>query len=143
MVSQENWRTDGVKVMRAATMDAAVQGQGGRATAFDFTGGMNTPTWVGRATLPPSLQTGPHTHGTQELTVYVLSGRGRIRWGERLEFAADILPGDFVYFPSLVPHEEINLDPALPLEFLVVRSDTERVVNKLDTVPVDTPEMMY
>lgn len=138
-----NWRTDGVKVMRKADMDAAVQDQGGRATAFDFAGTDGTPTWVGRATLPGGLQTGLHNHGTQELTVFVLSGRGRIRWGERLEFAADIAPGDFVYFAPLVPHEEINLDPDQPLEFLVVRSDTERVVNKLDEVPVDTPEMVY
>lgn len=143
MPDSGKWRTDGVKVTRAAAMDAAVQAEGGRATAFDFVGSDSTRTWIGRATLPPSMQTGLHTHGTQELTVYVLSGRGRIRWGERLEYAADIAPGDFVYFPSLVPHEEINLDPALPLEFLVVRSDTERVVNKLDGVPVDTPEMVY
>lgn len=143
MTTQENWRTDGVKVMRKDAMDAAVDAQGGRATAFDFIGADGTPPWVGRATLPGGLQTGLHNHGTQELTVYVLSGQGRIRWGERLEFAADIAPGDFVYFAPLVPHEEINTDPTQPLEFLVVRSNTERVVNKLDALPVDTPEMVY
>lgn len=143
MTTQGKWRNDGVKVMRRGAMDAALEAQGGRATAFDFSGAGGTSTWVGRATLPGGMQTGAHNHGDQELTVFVLGGCGRIRWGERLEFAVDIAPGDFVYFPAFVPHEEVNIDPDLPLEFLVVRSDTKRVVNKLDTEPVDSPEMVF
>ena len=31
-----------------------------------------------------------------------------MRWGERLEFVAEAGPGDFIYVPPYVPHQEIN-----------------------------------
>ena len=91
-------------------------------------------------TLPAGACTGPHHHGRHEVAVYVVSGRSEIRWGERLEFAAEIGPGDAVYFAPQVPHQELNLDSVAPVEFLVVRSDGARIVEQLDLVPVDAPE---
>jgi uncharacterized RmlC-like cupin family protein len=31
-----------------------------------------------------------------------------MRWGEALEFTAEAGPGDFIYVPPYVPHQEIN-----------------------------------
>jgi uncharacterized RmlC-like cupin family protein len=31
-----------------------------------------------------------------------------MRWGERLEYTAEAGPGDFIYIPPCVPHQEIN-----------------------------------
>lgn len=139
------WRTDGVKVVRASTLDMAMRGPGGtgRATAFDFAGAGSDKTWIGTVTNPPEHNTGPHHHGRHEAAIYIVHGRGQIRWGERLEFAAEVSAGDFVYFPPFVPHQEANLSPTDRFDFVVVRSDNERIVVKLDIAPVGQPETVY
>lgn len=35
--------------------------------------------------------------------IYVLKGKARMRWGEKLEFTAEAGPGDFIYVPPYVP----------------------------------------
>ncbi len=139
------WRTDGVTVVRADQVGRAMTGPGGtgRVTAFDFTGIGGRETWVGRVSLPPKANTGPHHHGRHEVAVYVAKGRSEIRWGEQLEFAARVGPGDFVYFAPFVPHQEENLDAGDTLDFVVVRSDNEKIAVNLDITPVATPEAVY
>jgi uncharacterized RmlC-like cupin family protein len=63
-----------------------------------------------------------------------------MRWGEKLEFVAEALPGDFIYGPPFVPHQEINASPTETLECVLVRSDGEAVVVNLDIAPVEQPE---
>jgi uncharacterized RmlC-like cupin family protein len=63
-----------------------------------------------------------------------------MRWGERLEFTAEAGPGDFIYVPPFVPHQEINASRDERLECVVVRSDQETVVVNLDIAPVEPPE---
>jgi uncharacterized RmlC-like cupin family protein len=133
------WRTDGVRVVRAQSLGKAMLGTG-RATAFDFSGIGGRETWIGAVTLPPKAATGAHHHGRHEVAVYVVKGRSQIRWGERLEFAAEVGPGDFVYFAPYVPHQELNLDSRETLDFVVVRSDNERIAVNLDIVPVEEPQ---
>jgi uncharacterized RmlC-like cupin family protein len=70
-------------------------------------------------------------------------GRSQIRWGEQLEFAAEAGPGDFVYLAPYVPHQELNLDAGETLDFVVVRSDNEKIAVGLDVVPVEQPETVY
>jgi len=134
-----DWR-DAVTVRRAASLDPGVPG---RTTAFDFAGSGRGETWIGMVAMAPGAATGAHHHGRHEVAVYVTEGRGLIRWGERLEFAAEVAPGDFVYFAPQVPHEEVNLDPAEALRFVVVRSDNERIMVPLQIEPADTPEAVY
>ena len=55
-----------------------------------------------------------------------------MRWGEHLEFVAEAGPGDFIYVPPFVPHQEINASTDEPLECVLVRSDNEAVVVNLD-----------
>jgi uncharacterized RmlC-like cupin family protein len=142
MTGTMKWRTEGVTVVRCGALSTAMLGKG-RATAFDFAGTGGRQTWIGTVTLQPNAQTGAHHHGRHEVAVYVVKGRSRIRWGERLEFAADVGPGDFVYFAPYVPHQELNLDAGETLDFVVVRSDNERIVVDVDVEPVDAPETVF
>jgi uncharacterized RmlC-like cupin family protein len=66
-----------------------------------------------------------------------------MRWGDRLEFVAEAGPGDFIYVPPYVPHQEINAAPDEPLECVLVRSDQEAVVVNLDIPVVEQPESVY
>jgi uncharacterized RmlC-like cupin family protein len=62
-----------------------------------------------------------------------------MRWGEHLESTAEAGPGDFIYVPPYVPHQEINADPSQPLCCVLVRSDQEAVVVNLDIPEADEP----
>lgn len=143
MAESLKWR-NGVKVVRGASLDAVMRGPSGtgRATAFDFAGTESQQTWIGRVTLTPGAKTGAHHHGRHEVAVYVITGRPGIRWGDRLEFAAEVTAGDFVYFAPHVPHQELNLSASETVEFLVVRSDNEKIVVNVDVMPVEQPEMV-
>ena len=117
----------GVRIVRAAEQRAARETGSGRATAFNFTGEGGTRTWIGTVTLTAGGCTGGHHHGRHEVVVYVVSGRAELSWGERLSFRTEIGPGDFAYFSPDIPHQERNLSDAETVEFLVVRSDNERI----------------
>jgi uncharacterized RmlC-like cupin family protein len=67
-------------------------------------------------------------------------GKARMRWGDHLEFVAEADPGDFIYVPPYVPHQEINANSDQPLECVVIRSDTEAVVVNLNIEPAEKPE---
>ena len=139
MTEPMKWRTGGVMIVRAAAMLGK-----GRATAFDFAGTGGRETWIGTVTMQPSAKTGAHHHGRHEVAIYVVKGRSQIRWGEQLEYAAEVGPGDFVYFAPYVPHQELNLDASGTVDFVVVRSDNGGIVVKLDdVVPVEGPETVY
>lgn len=140
---ESKWRTEGVRFVRAKTLTEARGANSGRATAFDFAGSGGTATWIGSVHLPPLVKTGKHHHGRHEVMLYVVKGRTEIRWGETLEFVAEALPGDYVYFAPFVPHQEFNPDPTEQAEFLVVRSDNERIAIKLDGAIAERPETVY
>ena len=60
------------------------------------------------------------------------------RWGDRLEFVAEAGPGDFIYVPPFVPHQEINASEDQPLSCVLVRSGQEPVVVNLDLPNVES-----
>lgn len=78
-----------------------------------------------------------HHHGQLESIIYVVRGRARMRWGECLEFTDEAGPGDFIFVPPYVPHQEINASADAPLECVLVRSDQEAVVVNLDIPMAD------
>jgi len=127
-----------VTVVRAASLAGKPRG-----TAFDFAGTGVEKTWIGTVTMQPGANTGMHHHQRHEVTIYVVKGKSEIRWGERLEFAAEIGPGDFAYFAPYVPHQERNLSERETVDFVVVRSGNEAFVTKLDAAPVERPEAMF
>jgi uncharacterized RmlC-like cupin family protein len=96
--------------------------------------------WAGTVHIHPNAKTGAHHHGPLESVIYVVRGKARMRWGEALEFTAEAGPGDFIYIPPFVPHQEINGSRDEVLECVLVRSDGESVVVNLDIAPVEQPE---
>jgi uncharacterized RmlC-like cupin family protein len=128
-----NWH-DGVIIQRVNAVGEAMAGGASlsRATAFNFTGEGGSKTWIGRVAVAPTATTGGHHHGRHEVAVYVVKGQGEISWGERLEYSGRVGPGDFVYFAPHVPHQERNLDREETLDFVVVRSDNEPILSKVE-----------
>jgi uncharacterized RmlC-like cupin family protein len=84
--------------------------------------------WVGYVTMAPGMQSGAHHHGPVESGIYVISGRGRFRFGPKLEHKVDVGPGDFIFVPPETVHQEINADAGEPLIAIVARDGQENIV---------------
>jgi uncharacterized RmlC-like cupin family protein len=137
------WRTDGVAVIPAGSLDDNTPQTPGmhRAAAVNGPRTGAQGLWAGTVTIFPGAKTAAHHHGPLESVIYVVSGLARMRWGERLEFVADAGPGDFIFVPPYVPHQEINPLAGFPLSCVVVRSGQEPVVVNLELEDVeDEPE---
>jgi uncharacterized RmlC-like cupin family protein len=138
----DGWKTTGVQVIEAGSLDTNTPQTPGmnRAAAINFARVGAQKIWAGTVHIHAGAKTGAHHHGPLESVIYVVRGRARMRWGERLEFTAEAGPGDFIYVPPYVPHQEINASSDDTLECVLVRSDNEAVVVNLDIEPVETPE---
>jgi uncharacterized RmlC-like cupin family protein len=110
-----------------------------RAAAINYARVGAQKIWAGTVTIFANAKTGAHHHGALESVIYVLRGRARMRWGDRLEYAAEAGPGDFIFVPPYVPHQEINASSEETLECVLVRSDNEAVVVNLNIEPVEAP----
>jgi uncharacterized RmlC-like cupin family protein len=128
------WKHDGVKVIPGHTLDPNTAQTPGmdRKAAVNYARVGAQKIWAGTVSIHPNAKTGAHHHGELESVIYVVRGRARMRWGERLEFVAEAGPGDFIYVPPYVPHQEINASRDEPLECVVIRSDNEAVVVNLE-----------
>ncbi|CAN5136248.1 cupin domain-containing protein [soil metagenome] len=137
-----DWKVDGVRVIHANQLDPNTTQTPGmdRAAAINFARVGAQKIWAGTVTIHANAKTGAHHHGALESVIYVVRGRARMRWGERLEYVAEAGPGDFIFVPPFVPPQEINASPDRTLECVVVRSDNEAVVVNLDIEPVEKPD---
>jgi uncharacterized RmlC-like cupin family protein len=133
-----DWREHGVRIVKASELEFNTPQTPGmtRAAAINFAKAGASKLWAGTVNVQPNAKTGAHHHGHLESIIYVVRGRARMRWGERLEYVAEAEPGDFIY----VPHQEINACTDEPLECVLVRSDQEPVVVNLDIEPAECPE---
>src|SRR5712691_3995382 len=138
------WKHDGVRVIPGGSLDSNTAQTPGmdRKAAINFARVGAQKIWAGTVSIRPNAKTGAHHHGALESVIYVVRGRARMRWGERLEYVAEAGPGDFIYVPPFVPHQEINASRDEPLECVLVRSDNEAVVVNLDIEPVEKPEQV-
>src|SRR5580704_3713214 len=86
----ERWKHDGVRVIPGNQLDPNVPSTPGmdRKAAINF------------------ARAGAHHHGHLESIIYVVRGKARMRWGEHLQFTAEANPGDFIFIPPYVPHQE-------------------------------------
>jgi uncharacterized RmlC-like cupin family protein len=136
------WKHDGVRVIPSGSLD----GNTAQTPGMDRKAAINAARvgaqkiWAGTVAIQPNAKTGAHHHGELESVIYVVRGRARMRWGDTLEFVAEAGPGDFIYVPPFVPHQEINASRDEPLECVLVRSDNEAVVVNLDIEPAEQPE---
>lgn len=136
---QRDWRHDGVRVIKAGQLDPNTAQTPGmnRAAAINYARVGAQKIWAGTVTIHPNAKTGAHHHGALESVIYVVRGRARMRWGERLEYVAEAEAGDFIFVPPYVPHQEINASSAEPLECVLVRSDNEAVVVNLEIADIE------
>jgi uncharacterized RmlC-like cupin family protein len=141
-VPADGWRETGVKVIPAGTLDSNTAQTPGmdRAAAINAARVGAQKLWAGTVHIHPNAKTGAHHHGELESVIYIVSGRARMRWGERLEFVAEAGPGDFIFIPPYVPHQEINASTDDALQCVLVRSGNEAIVVNLDIEPVEKPD---
>ena len=145
MSEQTNWRENGVRIVRSSELDTNTPQTPGmtRAAAINHAKAGANKLWAGTVNIQPNAKTGAHHHGELESVIYVVSGRARMRWGERLEYVAEAEAGDFIYVPPFVPHQEINARPDEPLVCILVRSDQEAIVVNLDIEPAETSSEIW
>ena len=138
----DRWKHDGVRVIPGTELDPNVPSTPGmdRKAAINFARAGAQKLWAGTVTIKPDAKTGAHHHGHLESIIYVVRGKARMRWGEHLQFTAEANPGDFIFIPPYVPHQEINANAGADLECVVVRSDQEPVVVNLAIEPIERPE---
>ena len=140
-MTDSRWRDHGVRVVRAGTLDPNTAQTPGmhREAAITHARTGAEQLWAGTVVIEPQARTGAHHHGEVETVIYVVSGRARMRWGERLEYVAEAGPGDFIQVPPFVPHQEINASDDAPLSCVLVRTGRDPVVVNLDGIDVVEP----
>lgn len=113
----------GIKVVRPNERFTGVVQSGAMAreagVAPETTGA--TSIWSGYVTTPPGMLSAVHHHGDCETAIYVVKGRARFRFGEKLEHAVDVSAGDFLFVPPFEVHMEENLSDTEPCTLIVSR----------------------
>jgi uncharacterized RmlC-like cupin family protein len=120
-----------VRVVRSVDLDDSTAQTPGmqRRAAIDRESVGSKRLWVGVVTVDPATSTGAHHHGDCDSVVCVTSGHIIIRWGDRLQKRAEAGPGDFIFIPAKVVHQEINESDTVPVTSIVVRSGDNVVEN--------------
>src|SRR6202035_2373463 len=134
-----DWNQHGIRIVRSGELDSNTPQTMGmtRAEAISHARVGAQKLWAGTVVVHPDAKTGPHHHGELETVLYIVRGRARFRWGDHLEFVDEAGPGDFIFVPPFVPHQEINANPEEPVEAVVVRSGQDPIVVNL---PIESPE---
>lgn len=134
-----DWKEHGVRIVRAGELDSNTPQTPGmsRAAAITHARTGASKLWAGTVVVQPAVRTGAHHHGELETVLYIVRGRARFRWGDSLEFVDEAGPGDFIYVPPYVPHQEMNARSDEPVEAVVVRSGQEPIVVNLE---IPSPE---
>jgi uncharacterized RmlC-like cupin family protein len=142
MSEVKNWKDEGVRIVAGDDLDTNTPQTPGmsRAAAITRARAGAEKLWAGTVTIAADAKTGAHHHGDLESIIYVVRGRARMRWGESLEFVAEAGPGDFIFVPPYVPHQEINASAGEPLECVLVRSGQEPIVVNLDIPAAEAPQ---
>ena len=139
-----DWNKHGIRIVRSGELDRNTPQTLGmtRAEAISYARVGAQKLWAGTVKVDAGAKTGPHHHGELETVLYIIRGRARFRWGDRLEFVDEAGPGDFIYVPPNVPHQELNARRDQPVEAVVVRSGQEPIVVNLD-IPSPEPTAVH
>ena len=92
------WREHGVRIVPGTDLDVNTPQTPGMNRAAAITNARTgaSKLWAGTVTIHPNAKTGAHHHGDLESVIYVVSGRARMRWGERLEYVVARIPQSVV-----------------------------------------------
>lgn len=125
--------------MRAGELDSNTPQTPGmtRAAAITHARTGASKLWAGTVVVNPDARTAAHHHGELETVLYIVKGHARMRWGDHLEFSEVAGPGDFIYVPPYVPHQEMNDSGDESVEAVVVRNGQEPIVINLDIAEAD------
>jgi uncharacterized RmlC-like cupin family protein len=93
--------------------------------------------WVGHVSVDKGVRSGPHHHGELESVIYVISGRARFRFGDKLEHTVEAEAGDFVFVPPYLVHQEINASTNEAVDMVVARSSQENIVVNVEVPNAD------
>ena len=74
-------------------------------------------------TVPPGAKAKAHKHNFHETTIYVLTGKVKMWYGECLEKWMECQPGDFIYIPAGMPHLPMNMSKTEAATAVVARTD--------------------
>lgn len=74
-------------------------------------------------TIPPGGRAKPHLHEHHESTVYVVSGRSGMWFGDGLREHVWASAGDFLYIPANTPHLPYNPSDTEPCVGVIARTD--------------------
>ena len=82
-MAEVDWRTQGVRIVKAGELDFNTAQTPGmtRAAAINHAKAGAQKLWAGTVSVAPNAKTGAHHHGHLESIIYVVSGRARMRWG--------------------------------------------------------------
>lgn len=140
-MSEERWKHDGVRVVHGCDVDPNTPQTPGmnRAAAITAATAGAHKLWAGTVTIHADAKTGAHHHGDLESVIYVVRGQARMRWGDQLQWVAEAGPGDFIFVPPYVPHQEINASADQALECVLVRSGQDPVVVNLEIAAAEPP----
>jgi uncharacterized RmlC-like cupin family protein len=86
--TESRWRLHGVRVVHGDELDLNTAQTPGmnRAAAITHARAGAEKLWAGTVVIHPKAKTGAHHHGALESVIYVVSGRARMKGGERREF---------------------------------------------------------
>ena len=130
-----DWKFNGVRVIKGDQLDTNTAQTPGmnRAAAINLARVGAQKIWAGTVNIYANAKTGAHHHGALESVIYVLRGRARMRWGERLEYVAEAEAGDFIFVPPYVPHREENPGDEEAV-VVIARSSQEGIVVNLTSL---------
>ncbi|HEU4557169.1 MAG TPA: cupin domain-containing protein [Longimicrobium sp.] len=81
------------------------------------------------ATIPPGGVAYAHIHVDFEVMLFILQGRVRHEYGDRLKQVVENEAGDFIFIEPGVPHEVFNASDTDPVVAVVARSDASEWEN--------------
>ena len=129
----------GLRLIRPADLSGATAQTSGMVRSAAISGELTgaTSLWMGRAELPPGVNSGDHHHGESETGIYVVAGRPVFVFkdpdsGTVIQLEAE--PGDYIWVPPWVPHREENPSPDETAVIVLARSTQEAIVVNVDSL---------
>ena len=120
--------------VRAENLSASTSQSEGMRRFAAISGAMTgaTKIWMGQSLMAPSSASAVHHHGDSETGIYVVSGHPTfVFFGDGDEQRVHASPGDYVFVPAFVAHQELNTSSDEASLVVLARSSQEAIVVNL------------